>query len=42
MILNASAVLFVAHRANKSTLRVLGARQMPFSKAETTLPTILA
>ena len=42
MILNTSAVLFVAHRANRSTLREPGARQMPFSKAETALPTILA
>ena len=42
MILHASAVLFAAHRASRSALLGPSARQMPFSKAETALPTILA
>ena len=42
MILNASTALFAAHQVIRSARCVPGARQMPFSKAETALLTILA
>ena len=42
MILNASVVLFVDHWVNRSALRGPDARQRPFAKAETALPTLLA